>query len=101
MDQELTRRNIEPLFKDFYAAYDKEEFLLDADMEFSKIRKLLEKNPKVLRDDPVISLDYMKIIQLIKQTKLVEDTNEAFDAEASYARDWNDPEQLDRDLRDK
>jgi len=55
VDQELTRRNIEPLFKNNYAGkYDKEEFLIDVDMEFYKIKKLLERNPKVLKDDPVI-----------------------------------------------
>ncbi len=42
VDQELTRRNIDPLFKDNYAGkYDKEEFLIDSDMEFYKIKKLL------------------------------------------------------------
>ena len=46
--------------------YEKEEFLIDADIEFYKVKKLLEKNPKVLRDDPVLSIDYHKIITLIR-----------------------------------
>ena len=63
----MTRRNEEPLFKDLYAEkYDKEEFLLDVDMEFYKVKKLLEKHPKTLKDDPVLSVDYLKIINLIK-----------------------------------
>ena len=67
VDQELTRRSIEPLFKDNYAGkYDKHEFLIDADIEFTKIKRLLEKNPKVLKDDPILSVDYYKIIGLIK-----------------------------------
>lgn len=67
-DQELTKRNIEPLFKDNYTdKYDKEEFLIDAGMEFYKIKKLLTKNPKILKDDPVLSIDYFKIINLIKR----------------------------------
>ena len=48
-------------------------------MEFYKVKKLLEKNPKLLRDDPIISIDYLKIITLIKQKKLVEKTSNHFD----------------------
>ena len=80
VDQELTRRSIEPLFKDNYAGkYDKTEFLIDADVEFTKIKRLLEKHPKVLREDPILSTDYFKIIGLIKQKKLLEDTSDHFD----------------------
>lgn len=53
MDQELTRRNIEPVFKDNYAGkYDKDEFLIDAGMEFFKIKKLLSKIQNCLRTIP-------------------------------------------------
>lgn len=75
IDQELTRRNIEPLFKENYRAYDKDEFLIDSDVEFFKVKKLLEKNPKVLKEDPLLSIDYLKIINLIKRKKLVEQTS--------------------------
>jgi len=69
----LTRRSIEPLFKDNYTGkYDKHELLIDADIEFTKIKRLLEKNPKVLRDDPILTGDYFKIIGLIRQKKLLE-----------------------------
>lgn len=76
IDQELTRRNIVPLFKDNYAKYDKEEFLLDVDLEFYKIKKLLQKNPKVLKDDPILSVDYMRIINYIKRKRLYEDASD-------------------------
>lgn len=66
VDQELTRRSIEPIFKENYYSYDKDEFLLDADFEFVKVRNLLSKSPKLLRDDPVIGIDYLKVINLIK-----------------------------------
>jgi len=69
---------MEPLFKTNYRAYDKEEFLLDADMEFYKIKKLLEKNPKVLKEDPLMSIDYLKVINLIKRKKLVENTSDQY-----------------------
>ena len=91
VDQELTRRNIEPLFKDNYTdKYDKHEFLIDADVEFSKIKKLLEKNPSMLRSDPILSLDYFKIIDLIKQKKLLEATSDHFDSENSFLVHHND-----------
>jgi len=102
VDQELTRRNIDPLFKDNYAGkYDKEEFLMDADMEFYKIKKLLERNPKVLKDDPVLSIDYLKIINLIKQKKMLEETTDPFDTESSFSHTWKDMEMLTRDKRAK
>lgn len=67
MDQELVKRNIDPVFKNHYTGYDKEEFLVDADVEFFKIKKLLEKNPKTLKDDPLLSIDYMRVIDMIKR----------------------------------
>lgn len=57
---------MEPIFKHLYYTYEKEEFLLDVDLEFHKVKKLLEKNPRVLRDDPVMSIEYFKIIEMIK-----------------------------------
>ena len=91
IDQEVTRRNMTPLFKDLYAdKYEKEEFLLDADMEFFKVKKLLDNNPKVLKDDPVLSIDYMKVITLLKRKKLLEETSDHFDPENSYEAVWND-----------
>lgn len=75
----MTRRNIDPVFKEFIAdKYDKEEFLIDAGFEFFKIKKLLTKNPKLLKDDPILSIDYYKIINLIKRKKLLEDTSDPF-----------------------
>jgi len=64
--------------------------LIDAGMEFFKIKKLLSKNPKLLKDDPVLSLEYFKIINLIKRKKLLEDTSNHFDAKDSVSSNWND-----------
>ena len=75
----MTRRNVEPLFKENYRAYDKDEFLVDSDIEFYKIKKLLEKNPRVLREDPILGVDYLKIINLIKRKKLVENSSNEFE----------------------
>ena len=55
----------------------------------------------MLRDDPVLTVDYMKIINLIKSKKLIEDTNEAFDAQAAYDRDWIDAAIIDQEQGEK
>jgi hypothetical protein len=65
--------------------------LIDAGMEFFKIKKLLTKNPKLLKDDPVLSLDYFKIINLIKRKRLLEETSDHFNAEDQVNTVWNDP----------
>ena len=97
VDQQLVRRNKRPLFhQNYFDKYEKEEFLIDADMEFYKVKKLLEKNPRLLRDDPVISIDYHKIITLIKQKKLVERTSNHFDPDNAYMTSWLDLKELDR-----
>lgn len=80
----MTKRNIDPVFKHNYRGYDKEEFLIDSNMEFFKIKKLLEKNPKVLKDDPLLSIDYMKMINLIKRKRLVEETSDAYSPTDQY-----------------
>ena len=76
--------------------YEKEEFLIDADMEFYKVKKLLEKNPKMLRDDPVLSIDYHKIITLIRQKKLFENTSDHFNPDNAYKVTWNDVNDIKR-----
>ena len=85
------------MFKDNYAGkYDKHELLIDADVEFTKIKRLLEKNPKVLKDDPVLGVEYFKIIGLIKQKKLLEETSDHFDPENQYLTTWNDLDAIKR-----
>ncbi len=65
--------------------------MIDAGMEFFKIKKLLTKNPKLQKDDPVLSLDYFKIINLIKRKRLLEETSDHFNAEDQVNTVWNDP----------
>jgi hypothetical protein len=67
--------------------------LLDANLEFFKIKKLLEKNPKILKDDPILGVDYMRIINLIKRKRLYEDTSDQYDP-----RDSLDSTYLDADV---
>ena len=46
-DQELTMKHIEPIFKDQYYTYTKDEFMADADFEFYKIKNFLQKSPRL------------------------------------------------------
>ena len=75
--------------------------MLDADIEFYKVKKLLDKNPKVLRDDPVLSIDYHKIITLIRQKKLLERTSDHFDPSNAYKANWHDVNDVERQLKAK
>lgn len=70
--------------------------MIDAGMEFFKIKKLLTKNPKLLKDDPVLSLDYFKIINLIKRKRLLEETSDHYNSEDQVNTVWNDPTLLER-----
>lgn len=99
IDQELAKRNIDPIFKENYRAYDKEEFLLDSDVEFSKIKKLLERNPKLLKEDPLIGIDYLKIIGLIKRKKLGEETSDHFDPSDSVDSTYYDLDMIEKEKK--
>lgn len=66
-------------------------------MEFSKIKKLLEKNPKVLKEDPLLGIDYLKIINLIKRKKLVEATSNEFNPADSIDSTYLDIEMIQRE----
>lgn len=87
---------MEPIFKENYRAYDKEEFLLDSDIEFSKIKRLLEKNPKILREDPLLGVDYLKIINLIKKKKLSELTSNPYNPADSIDSTFLDIDAIER-----
>jgi hypothetical protein len=91
------RRNVEPLFKENYRAYDKEEFLLDSDIEFSKLKHLLEKNPKLLKEDPLLGVDYLKIINLIKRKKLIEVTSDEYNPADSIDSTYRDISLIERE----
>jgi hypothetical protein len=88
---------VEPLFKENYRAYDKEEFLLDSDIEFSKLKHLLEKNPKLLKEDPLLGVDYLKIINLIKRKKLIEVTSDEYNPADSIDSTYRDISLIERE----
>ena len=70
--------------------------MLDSDIEFSKIKRLLEKNPKILREDPLLGVDYLKIINLIKKKKLAEFTSNPYNPSDSVDSTFLDLEAIER-----
>jgi len=88
----MVSRHLEPIFKENYYSYTKDEFMIDAEFEFYKIKNLLAKNPRLLREDPVLSVDYIRIINLIKQKKLMERSSDKFDPTASADIHYYDTE---------
>jgi hypothetical protein len=58
------------------------------------VKKLLEKNPKVLKDDPLLSVDYVRIINMIKRKRLYEDTSDLYDPRDSLDSTYLDPEEV-------
>lgn len=66
-------------------------------MEFSKIKKLLEKNPKVLKEDPLLGIDYLKIINMIKRKKLAEMTSDQYNPADAIDSTFIDIDEIDRE----
>lgn len=44
----------------------------------------------MLKEDPILSIDYLKIIHLIKQKRLLENTTDQFDPTAAMEAHWYD-----------
>lgn len=90
VDQELVGRHIEPIFKEGYYSYTKDEFMLDADFEFYKVKNFLNRSPRILKEDPIVGVEYLKVINLIKQKKLLENTTDQYDPTASIEAHYYD-----------
>jgi hypothetical protein len=50
--------------------------MLDADFEFYKVKNFLNKSPRILKEDTIVGVEYLKVINLIKQKKLLENTSD-------------------------
>jgi len=66
---------MEPIFADGLRSYTYEDFMADSDVEFSKLKSFFDKNPKILKEDPLVGLDYLQILQMIRKTYVVEQTS--------------------------
>jgi hypothetical protein len=81
IDQEMVKQSLEPLFRNAYTRYKKNEFMFDADIQFSKLKHFLDKNPRILKEDSVIGEEYGEIIKLIRRKKILEYTKPAYSRE--------------------
>lgn len=70
-------------------------------MEFYKVKKLLNKDPKTLREDTLLSLDYLRIINLLKKKKLMENTSNHYDVEDSLESVYLDADATQKMLDEK
>ena len=59
--------------------------MLDADIQFSQLKKLLDYAPNVLKEDPDIGVEYEQILYLIKRKKLLENAGQLFHPESAHA----------------
>lgn len=66
--------------------------MLDADIQFSQLKKLLDFAPNVLKDDPDIGVEYEVIMKLIKRKKIFENAGQLFNPESVHA--YYDVEEL-------
>ncbi|CAI2359690.1 unnamed protein product [Moneuplotes crassus] len=87
IDQEMVKQDLDPIFKKAYHKYTKDEFMYDADLQFSKLKSFLSKNPRVLKEDEIIGQEYLGIIQLIRRKKLLEYSTPAYAKEHELSYD--------------
>ena len=85
IDQALENNEIDPIFKEHYRTYTREEFLYDANLRVGKIASLLDCNEDELKCDPKIRKDREKIMNMYNEVEIHEDNNTAyFNSEGLY-----------------
>lgn len=89
IDQNLLKQNKHPLFGSNYKYYKGDEFMLDADHEFYKIKKFLKNEKSKIINDAEIGHRYEELLETLKRKKILENT---------YAEHYNERayHQLDR-----
>lgn len=89
IDQNLLKQNKHPMFGSNYKYYKGDEFMLDADHEFYKIKKFLKNDKTKIMSDPEIGHRYEELLETLKRKKILENT---------YAEHYNERayHQLDR-----
>ncbi len=94
----MVRFNNDPIFKENYKSYAKKEFMLDAPVQFSRLKALMDKHPKILQEDPVVGLEYLRIIELVKRKKLREDSLAAYAPDQQqFVQYFDEKEEAERD----
>ncbi len=79
IDQSLLKIRKHPIFGANYRYYKRDEFMLDSEMEFHKIKKFLENSPDKIKNDPEIGYKYKELIDLLKRKKVGEQTTSKFE----------------------
>ena len=72
IDQDLLNNYKHPVFGSNYRQYDINEFMIDSDVEFEKIKKFLSNNPKLIQTDKEIGDDYLKLMKKLRRKKMIE-----------------------------
>ena len=87
---------MDPLFKYYYREYTKDEFMMDAEVTFTKLKRFLSNDPKVLRDDPFISHEYQNILNMLKRKWLMELCSNEYDPADQEQTVYHDVEEEHR-----
>jgi len=96
MDQLLESEFVDPVFKENYMTYTREEFLADSEVNYSKLVSLFINPPEILAKDPEVGPCYEKIIELITQTPIDENTSKGyFTTDGVYNWDAYEPSKLE------
>jgi hypothetical protein len=99
IDQTLLKNRKHPIFGANYRYYKYDEFMLDSEIEFHKIKKFLETSPEKIKNDPEIGYKYKELINLLKRKKIGEATTAQFeDPIDEFVEEKVQEEQIDDDF---
>lgn len=99
IDQTLLKNRKHPIFGANYRYYKYDEFMLDSEIEFHKIKKFLESSPEKIKNDPEIGYKYKELIDLLKRKKIGEATTSQFeDPIDEFKEEKKEEEQVDEDI---
>ena len=85
MDQYLEKGGIDPVFHDHYLTYTREEFLRDAEVNFNKIKTMMQHTPKQIKEDTEIAPYFDDVYRLIKKAEVIEKTTSGYyDTDSAY-----------------
>jgi hypothetical protein len=82
IDQQLIKNRKHPAFGANYKNYNKNDLMIDADIDFHKIKNFLKNEPHIIKQDPEIGYRYEELIKTLKRKKVIENSVPRFGAEA-------------------
>jgi hypothetical protein len=81
IDQHLIKNRKHPVFGSNYRNFTDEDLMLDSEIEFHKIKKFLQNEPGVIKQDPEIGYRYEELLKTLKRKKVIENSVPRFGAE--------------------